>query len=134
MKTFLSTIGLMILAALPAQADQWDALREDERVHNGLLVITIGAHIHETCPDIEARSIASMSFMIGLARHAMSLGYSRDELRAYIDDETERERYFNLARAYFAQNGVTSEEDVEGACRVGRQEIADRTPVGRLLH
>ncbi|WP_432676138.1 DUF5333 domain-containing protein [Nioella aestuarii] len=125
---------MALFAAQPALADQWDALREDERVHNGLLVVTIGAHIQDTCPDIEARTIASTSFMLGLAHHAMSLGYSRDEIRQYIDDEDERERYFSLARAYFAQRGVHSEDDVEGACRVGRQEIADRTTVGRLLH
>ena len=134
MNRLLPAALMALLVAQPAFADQWDALREDERVHNGLLVITIGAHIDETCPDIEARSIASTAYMLGLARHAMSLGYSRDEIRQYIDDEDERERYFDLARRYFAQQGVHSEDEVEGACRVGRQEIADRTTVGRLLH
>lgn len=129
----LPLLASMILSA-PAHADRYDALRADERVHNGLLIITIGAHIDETCPTIEARNLAAGAFMFGLARHAMSLGYSRSEIEEYIDDEQERARYMNLARAYFEQEyGVTDEEDVEGACRAGEAEIAERSPVGRLL-
>ncbi len=133
MKRILFALTFPALFAAPAFADQWDAMREDERISNGLLVVTIGAHIDDTCPTIEARSVASGAYMMGLARHAMSLGYSRDEIRRYVDDEGERERYRQLALRYFAQHGVHSEEDVEGACRVGQMEIDNRSTVGRML-
>jgi hypothetical protein len=116
-----------------ARADNWDTLRNDERVHNGLLMIAIGRHIELTCPTIERRTIAAGSFLLGLANHAMSLGYTRAEVTEYVEDDTERDRMIAIARQYFAERGVTSLEDVEGACRVGRDEIAARSQIGRLL-
>jgi len=116
-----------------ARADNWDTLRNDERVHNGLLMIAIGRHIELTCPAIERRTIAAGAFLLGLANHAMSLGYSRAEVTEYVEDDVEQERMIGIARQYFAERGVTSLEDVEGACRVGRDEIAARSQIGRLL-
>jgi len=123
----------LLTAVGSARADQFDTLRNDARLHNGLLAITIGRHIERTCPDIERRNLAATSFLLGLANHAMGLGYSRAEVTAYVEDDTEKDRYVSLARDYFAQRGVTSDEDVAGACRVGRDEIAAETPIGRLL-
>ncbi len=134
MRSLILAAALAGVAAQPVFADEFDALRNDSRIHNGLLVIMIGSHIQDTCPTIEARNFAATTFMFGLARHAMSLGYSRAQVEEYVDNEDERARFEELARTYFAQHGVTSEDDVEGACRVGEQEIADRTAVGRLLH
>lgn len=141
MKTYAKVMALSLLITATgllttvgaARADGFDALRTDDRLHNGLLAITIGRHIETTCPTIERRSLAANAFLLGLATHAMSLGYSRDEVTEYVEDDGEQERYVSLARTYFAQRGVTSEEDVEGACRVGRDEIAAGSPIGRLL-
>jgi hypothetical protein len=141
MKTEIATVWACVVVLLlalatsagSARADQWDTLRNDERVHNGLLMIAIGRHIELTCPTIERRSIAAGSFLYSLARYAMSLGYSREEVTEYVEDDTERERMIAIARQYFAQRGVTSLEDVDGACRVGRDEIAAGTQIGRLL-
>ena len=123
----------LLTAVGTARADGFDALREDERLHNGLLAITIGRHIERTCPTIERRSLAANIFLLGLARHAMSLGYSREEVMHYVEGDAEQDRYIALARQYFAQMGVTEDDDVEGACRVGRDEIATGSPIGRLL-
>lgn len=141
MKPEIATVWacvLMLVVALAtsagsARADQWETLRNDERVHNGLLMIAIGRHIELTCPTIERRAVAAGSFLIGLANYAMSLGYTREEVTEYVEDDTERDRMIAIARQYFADRGVTSEEDVEGACRVGRDEIAAGTQIGRLL-
>ena len=124
--------GLMT-AAGSARADRYDALRNDERLHNGLLVVTIGRHIERTCPSIDRRNLAANAFLLGLANHAMGLGYTRAEVTAYVEDDAEQERYIALARQYFAERGVTEDTDAEGACRVGRDEIAAGSPIGRLL-
>lgn len=123
----------LLTAAGSARADRFDALRGDERLHNGLLAVTIGRHIERTCPTIERRDLAANAFLLGLASHAMGLGYSRAEVTAYVEDDAEQERYIALARRYFAERGVTSDEDSDGACRVGRDEIAAGSPIGRLL-
>jgi hypothetical protein len=141
MKTYakVMAVSLFVMAAGVltavggARADTYETLRSDPRLHNGLLAITIGRHIERTCPVIDRRSIAASAFLLGLANHAMSLGYSRDEVTAYVEDDTEQDRYIMLARRYFAERGVMSDDDVEGACRVGRDEIAAGSPIGRLL-
>ena len=71
--------------------------------------------------------------MLGLANHAMSLGSSREEITEYVEDDAEQERMIAIARQYLEQRGVTSLEDVDGACRIGRDEIAARSQIGRLL-
>jgi len=123
----------LLTAAGGARADQYETLRADPRLHNGLLAVTIGRHIERTCPSIDRRSLAANAFLLGLANHAMGLGYSRGEVTEYVEDDDEQERYIVLARRYFAERGVTSDEDVEGACRVGRDEITAGSPIGRLL-
>ena len=123
----------LLTAVGSARADQYEALRNDERLHNGLLAITIGWHIERTCPSIERRDLAANVFLLGLASHAMSLGYSRAQVTAYVEDDAEQDRYFALARRYFAERGVISDDDSDGACRVGRDEIAAGSPIGRLL-
>lgn len=122
----LSTVGA-------ARADRFDILRSDDRLHHGLLAITIGRHIERRCPDITRRDFAANAFLLGLASHAMSLGFSRAEVTAYVEDDAEQERYVALARRYFAERGVMRDDDVDGACRVGRDEIASGSPIGRLL-
>lgn len=122
----LATVGM-------ARADRLDILRNDTRLHNGLLAITIGRHIERTCPAIERRDLAATAFLLGLASHAMSLGFSRAEVTDYVENDAEQARYIALARQYFAERGVMTEDDVDGACRVGRDEIASGSPIGRLL-
>lgn len=124
--------GLMTVAG-SARADQYARLRSDDRLHQGLLAVTIGRHIERTCPSIDRRSLAANAFLLGLASHAMGLGYTRAEVTAYVEDDAEQARYIALASQYFAERGVMSDEDAEGACRVGRDEIAAGSPIGRLL-
>lgn len=129
----LFLVVALATSAGSARADDWDTLRNDERVHNGLLMVAIGRHIELTCPTIERRDIAAGTFLLGLANHAMSLGYSRAEVTEYVEDDDEQARIIAIATRYFEQRGVTSLEDEDGACRVGRDEIAARSQIGRLL-
>ena len=101
-KTTIISILLAVLSLWPAvgtaQADGLDVLRADGRLHNGLLVITIGRHIESTCPSIIRRDFAANAFLLGLATHAMSLGFSRAEVTRYVEDKDEQARYVALAR------------------------------------
>lgn len=123
----------LVTSAGAARADQWEKLRNDERVHNGLLMIAIGRHIELTCPTIERKRVPAAAFIWNLANYAMSLGYSRAEVTEYVEDDDEQERIIAIATQYLAEKGVTSLEDVEGACRIGRDEITSGSQIGRLL-
>jgi hypothetical protein len=141
MKSEIATLwlcALVVAFALAAsagsvRADRFETLRSDPRIENGLLMIAIGRHIELTCPTIERRTLSAGAFLLGLANHAMSLGYTRAEVTDYVEDDAERDRVIEIARAWLAERGVTSLEDVDGACRVGRDEITAGSPIGRLL-
>ena len=142
MKPEIATIWACVLvlvlalatSAGSARADEWETLRNDERVHNGLLMIAIGRHIELTCPTIERRTIAAGAFLLGLANHAMSLGLfpgrgHRICRRRRRTGAHDRHRPGSISPSA----ALTSLDDVEGACRVGRDEITAGTQIGRLL-
>ncbi len=128
----LTLTGLFITIGAAQANDQWQPLRDDARLHSGLTVISVGRHIHNVCEDIDARLLRALAFAESLASHARSLGFTRAEVNAYIDDRAEQDRYRDVARAYFAQNGADW-DDTESVCRVGRDEIAAQSTIGRLL-
>jgi len=125
------TALITTLGATP-QTDPFQPLREDARMHEGLTVIAVGRQVHEACPSIEARLLRALSFAETLNNHAETLGYSRSDVRAYIDSRAEQDRYTEVAKAYFEQRGYDW-DDAESVCALGRAEIAARSQIGRLL-
>ena len=115
-----------------ARADQWQVLRDDPRIHNGLTIIAVGRHIHNVCPDINARLMRALTYAEGLVNHAQELGFTRSEVNAYIDDRAEQDRYRAIARRYFEQQDGDM-DDVDSVCQVGRDEITAGSAIGRLL-
>ena len=115
-----------------AQDPRWQPLRENTEIEEGLLLIMVGTFIVENCDVIDVRRMRSTPYMIGLARRAMGLGFSRAEVEEFIDDPAEVARVEARAEAYLAQNGASSADPVS-LCRLGRDEIARGTPIGRML-
>jgi len=127
----VTAIGLLFSAGA-SRADAWQPLRDDPTIHQGLTVIAVGRHIHNVCPDINARLLRALTYAEGLVDHAQGLGFSRSEVNAYIDERAEQDRYRAIARAYFAQQGGDM-DDPDSVCRVGRDEITAGSAIGRLL-
>lgn len=122
----------MLTVAGAARADQWQPLRDDPVITDGLTVIAVGRRIHQRCPDVSARMLRSIAFAEDLVDHAETLGFSRSEVTEYLDNREEQRRYRDRARAYFAERGADW-DDPDGLCRVGRDEIAEGSQIGRLL-
>lgn len=121
-----------LLAAAPAQADQWDALRNDPVISEGLINFSIARHIHNRCPDISARRFRALAYINNLVSEAEALGYSQSEIRAYVNDEGEQDRVRALADARLEPRGA-SPQMMEGYCVVGREEIERNSTIGQLL-
>ncbi len=132
LKAHIIGIGFLIFGGTAATANDWQVLRDDSRIYSGLTVVAVGRHIHNVCSDIQARMARALVFAEGLVHHARGLGFSRAEINAYIDDPTEQEFYRQVARQYFAQQGADY-DDAVSVCRVGRDEIATGSQIGRLL-
>ena len=57
----LAAAGLAVLTTLgAAKADEYDALRNDARIENGVLIVAIGDVIRDNCPTIEDRRSRSI--------------------------------------------------------------------------
>ena len=128
---FMRTIALLLLISTPALGDSYDALRADPKIASGVLVAAIGDMIGDACPDLGERRLRSLSMLNTLVGRARALGYSVGEIRAYVEDDTEKERVRAQARAWLAARGGT---DAVGICDVARAEIASASPIGRLMY
>ena len=129
----LSTLALLaLLMTGPARADDWDALRADPVISEGLIQFALARHIHNRCDEISARRIRALAYINALISQAEDLGYSRDEIRAYVNSEAEQDRVRALADERLAARGA-SPTQMAGYCTVGREEIAADSEVGQLL-
>jgi len=121
-----------LVAALPAQAEDWDRLRDDPAISEGLVVFAIARHIKNRCPDISARRLRALGFLNDLVGDATALGYSRDEIRDYVNNEAEQDRVRAIADERLLARGA-SPTMMAGYCTVGQEEIAAGSAIGRLL-
>lgn len=129
---FLLPLTVSAVLAVPALADSYDRLRADAKVANGLRWVSAAIMIQDNCEDISPRILRGLSFLNGLRSHARGLGYSNDEIKAYVDDPTEKARVDAEALSYLRSEGVEP-EDAASYCAVGKDHMARRTQIGLLL-
>lgn len=122
-----------IPAAATTQAEANAGMRADGQIWGGLTALAIAREIGNRCPSIEARTFSGRAYVVTLYNRARSLGYSRAQIMAFVDDEGEKARLRREVTAWFAARGLREGSDPEGFCRVGRDEIAGGTLAGSFL-
>ncbi len=115
-----------------AQSANWQVLRDDPQIHEGLTVIAVGRQMQARCDTISPRLVRALAYAENLGDRALELGLTRREVYAFIDDRGEQARYDAVMQAWFAERGA-SHEDAEAVCRLGRDEITAGSQIGRLL-
>ena len=118
----------LILAASPALA----GLEQEPRITEGLINVGIAYEISEICPSIDARTFRGLRYLLALKAAARDLGYSAAEVDAFIDDDAAKDRLEAIARERLARLGA-GPGDVAAHCRVGVEQVAKDTQIGRLL-
>lgn len=126
------TAAMMGVGALAAPAAALEPLSQERYINDRLIAARIADRIRRECPSIGARMIYAYSQARALERYALDKGYSREQVDAFLDDKAERKRIYAVAEDYMTRNGV-QKGDAESYCRLGRQEIANRTVTGSLL-
>ncbi|MCH2095829.1 MAG: DUF5333 domain-containing protein [Rhodobacteraceae bacterium] len=124
MMTFLIAA---VLTTGPVQAKP--GLRDVPELDQGLFVIALANEIRRKCDDISPRWLRANSYVNDLQDKALSLGYTRAEVKAHLDDDAEKDRMRGLAARYMTDKGVANGD----FCGLGRIEIAAGTDIGRLL-
>ncbi|MCL4187338.1 MAG: hypothetical protein KJZ85_06985 [Rhodobacteraceae bacterium] len=125
--------GLAPAALAAAQTAPRPPLGEVAFIWDWLFAAAVGDRIRNNCPTISPRLLRVLRQRDALVEHARGLGYSDDEIRAFIADPGEKARMRDLARAYLAAHGVTR-GDAESYCRLGRAEIAAGSKIGQLIY
>lgn len=137
-RPFLATAlaGLLAgaLAAGPASAQEsrFEKLRADRQVTEGLVLVAIGRRIVKGCDAIQPNRMRAFFFANGLKLRARELGYTDGEITAFIEDEAEKTRIDAMSDAWLKARR-THKTDTPGLCRVGSEEIARGTQLGRML-
>lgn len=133
MKPIAMTAALMLgtlLIAAPALA--LEPIRENKKIYNTLLQGFIGDQIADNCPTIEARTLRALMELNTLKNEALAMGYSSDEIRAFVKDKAERARAKADAAAWLKAKGAVPGK-AAAYCTVGEDEIARNSLIGYLL-
>ena len=125
-------VGAISVVALSGSLTAQTALKDVERVREGIIATGMAYEISEKCRSISPRYFRAIGFLNSLRSHARSLGYSNDEIDAYIHDSEEKKRLEGIARGRLSDLGVEAGSEVT-YCAVGEAEIAAGSDIGRLL-
>jgi hypothetical protein len=123
---------MLFISASDAHADRYAKLRTDQTIESGLLIVAIGDTVRDHCTDFEAQRVRGLAFLNGLVNRAMRLGYSLDEIRAYVDNDKEKSRVKARARQWLLQRGADFKRS-ETLCQIAADEIARNTQIGKLI-
>lgn len=121
---------ILSVAALPALA--LEPINTDTHIHDTLLQGFIGDAIDDNCDTISARKIRALSELLSLKDYALEKGYSRDEVKAFVSDKTEKAKGKAEAAAWLKKQGAEPGKPA-AYCAIGEAEITKGSLIGQLL-
>ena len=113
-------------------ADDRVPLNEDPVLENGLRVMAQGYWIRKNCDEVSLRVFKSWGLVNSLKSRGRSLGYSDDELRAYLDNKNEQKRVEELARAEMRSFGLDF-DNPKTFCKVAKMKVSEDQGFGRYF-
>jgi hypothetical protein len=125
-------IAIAVSAGAAASAAAKPSLRDQSEIDEGLTAIAVADMIRKNCDSIEPRMLRAYGFMRSLRSRANDLGYSDDEIRAYVKDKAEKKRVAAQARRYLKAQGVALDRP-QSYCPAGHAEIERKSQAGVLL-
>lgn len=133
MKTPILVSAIVLACFIGAgSASAQSALKDVAFVRDGIVHVGMAYELSERCDGLRARLFRGLGFLQSLKGHASDLGYSDEEIDAYVNNREEKKRLEAIARAQLIALGVVEGEEAS-YCAVGRAQIAANTRVGWLL-
>ena len=126
------TSALLAATLLTGAVEAKTPLRDVAEIDDALFDLGIADMIRKNCPTISARMLKAIGYVSGLEQRARALGYTDDEIDAYVDSKAEKDRMRAKAAAFFAARGVDT-SDPQSYCAVGLEEIQKPSRIGSLL-
>lgn len=128
----LSFSAAVAAAILAGPASALEPLSQERYVNDRLIAARIADRIRRECPTIDGRLVFAYQQARALQRYALDKGYSKEQIDAFLDSETDKKRIYAVADDYMARNGVVK-GNPDSYCKLGQSEIAGRTVTGSLL-
>lgn len=107
-------------------------LRDVPQIDNNMLGVALAIEISSKCDRIAPRKLKGLNYLWGLKRKAAELGYSDEEITAYVESDEEEARIRKLGEAYVNGAGFDP-KSAEDLCKLGEVEIAKNSLIGSLL-
>jgi hypothetical protein len=119
-------------ARTQSQAQVNETLRADREIWDGLFWMAVAHELRRVCSTIDARMLRALPYANALYDRARGYGYTRAQIKDFIEDEAEVARMRVEVLRYLTANGVR--EGVEDTyCARGRVEIAAESRAGQLI-
>ncbi|AVW91614.1 DUF5333 domain-containing protein [Celeribacter baekdonensis] len=132
MTSFKHIVLALVLLSGPVAAADLPPLREVKEIDQNMLWAGLAIEVADECPTLDVKKMKGLSFLWGLKNKASALGYSDDEIRAYVDSDAEEARIRKLGTAYIRASGFDPKTP-EGLCAFGAAEIARGSIIGSFL-
>lgn len=123
---------LVATAGFAGSVSAQSALKDVQHVRDGIIHVGMAYEISERCDSLRPRTFRGISFLNSLKNHATELGFSDDQIDAYVNDDAEKDRLEGIARQELARLGAVAGND-DTFCAVGRAQMDANTRVGWLL-
>lgn len=107
-------------------------LSQQAEIADGLLAIGIADEVRKRCDRIAPRYVAALGFMRDLEQKAEAMGYTPNEIDAYVTSKAEKARMRARGEAVLAAAGVRPDAP-DSYCSFGMAEIAKRSLIGSFL-
>ena len=124
-------LAVCLGAFAPVLAHAKPSLRDVPEIEDPLFAVAVANEIREVCPSISGRLTKGIGILWNLRARANQLGYTDDEIRAYVKSPEEKARMRAKGMKILAQYGPVS--DPQTYCAYGRAEIAKGSAIGALL-
>lgn len=129
MKLIPLTIAALMIAA-PAFA--LVPIQQEKTINDTLRSGFVADQIADNCPTIQPRKLRALNELLKLRDYALRLGYSAAEVRAFVENKSEKARGKREAAAWLAAKGAVPGKPA-AYCAAGEAEIARGSLVGYLL-
>lgn len=132
MKRLVSAVVFGSLVFAGAAASAKPALRDVEEIYEPLYWALVAFEIADVCDSLDGRKLKGATDGWALVRKARQLGYSNEEIEAFLDSDDEKARMRARGDAYFRHKGA-SYDAPETFCALGRAEIERNSQIGVYL-
>ena len=126
------SLALVLALGFGAAAAAKTPLREQKEIDDKMLWVALAIEISARCAAIAPRTLTGLSYLWGLKSDASKLGYTDDEIRAYVRSDAEKARMRQRGEAYVRAKGLDPESDAD-LCALGTQEMEKGSQIGAFL-